>query len=95
MKIRFTREARRHLIEIRSYIARNNETAAGNVVSRIRQVIMIFERFPLLGREGRVPGTREFPIPGMSYTVVYRIASETELQILAIIHQRMQYPLEA
>ncbi|EGF93496.1 plasmid stabilization system family protein [Asticcacaulis biprosthecium C19] len=55
---------------------------------------MIFERFPLLGREGHVPGTREFSIPSMSYTIIYRIASETELQILGVIHQRMQYPSE-
>ncbi|WP_040308755.1 type II toxin-antitoxin system RelE/ParE family toxin [Asticcacaulis biprosthecium] len=94
MNIRFTPEARRHLLDIRSYIAKDNENAAGNVMSRIRQTIMIFERFPLLGREGHVPGTREFSIPSMSYTIIYRIASETELQILGVIHQRMQYPSE-
>ena len=94
MNVNFTPEARSDLKNIRAYIAGFDEAAAGRVVSRIRQVVQIFENFPLLGREGTVAGTREFSIPGLAYVVVYRIASETDIDILTIVHERQQYPPE-
>ncbi|MDQ0465877.1 toxin ParE1/3/4 [Caulobacter ginsengisoli] len=92
MSIRFTPEAASDLRAIHTYIAKHNDRAADRVIARIRQSIMIFERFPMLGREGRVAGTREFAIPGLPYTVVYRIVSDTDLDILTILHQRLKYP---
>jgi toxin ParE1/3/4 len=53
---------------------------------------MMFERFPLLGREGGVANTREFPIPGLPYIIVYKIESETDIDILTIIHGHQNYP---
>ncbi|UDF02999.1 type II toxin-antitoxin system RelE/ParE family toxin [Asticcacaulis sp. AND118] len=72
MNIAFTPEALADLRAIYKTISDDNERAAANVIARIRQTIMIFERFPLLGRPGRVADTREFAIPGLSYTIVYR-----------------------
>ncbi len=62
------------------------------VISRIRQAAQMFESFPLLGREGMIDGTREFAIPGLSYSLVYKIASETDLDILTILHDRQHWP---
>ncbi|MEM6832279.1 MAG: type II toxin-antitoxin system RelE/ParE family toxin [Sphingomonadales bacterium] len=92
MNVSFTLQAVSDLLAIQDYIATQNERAAERVVSRIRQAIQMFERFPFLGREGLVDGTREFAIPGLSYVVVYRIASETDIDILTIIHDRQQWP---
>jgi len=52
----------------------------------------MFESFPFLGREGDIEHTREFSIPGLSYVIVYAIASETDIDVLTIIHDRQQYP---
>ncbi len=52
----------------------------------------MLESFPLLGREGVVESTREFAIPGLPYTIVYRLASAADLDILTVIHQRKLYP---
>ena len=92
MNVEFTPEAVADLGGIRAYIAETDPAAADRLISRIRQVITMFERFPLLGRVGSLKGTREFPIPGLPYTVVYQIQSETTLDILTIIHHSRQYP---
>lgn len=92
MNVSFTPQAVDDLVEIHSHIATIDRLSADRVLSRIRQVIEMFEIFPLLGREGVVEGTREFAISGLPYTIVYRIASTTELDVLTIIHQRKLYP---
>jgi toxin ParE1/3/4 len=92
VNVHFTPEAADDLHSIHSYIAQHNARAADTVIARIRQTIMMFERFPMLGRYGRIEDTREFAIPGLPYTIVYRIVSETDLDILTILHQSMQYP---
>jgi toxin ParE1/3/4 len=94
LNIRFTPAARDNLRAIHAYIADRDDRAADRVIARIRQTIMIFERFPMLGRQGRIEDTREFAIPGLPYTIVYRLASETDLDILTIVHQRLRYPPE-
>ena len=52
----------------------------------------MFESFPLLGRAGLVEDTREFAISGLPYTIIYRIVSETELDVLTVVHQHQLYP---
>ncbi|MBB5277664.1 plasmid stabilization system protein ParE [Rhizobium rosettiformans] len=47
----------------------------------------------MLGRTGTVSGTRELPVHGLLYTIIYRIVSTAQLDIVTILHQRMLYPL--
>lgn len=46
----------------------------------------------MLGRPGRIAGTRELSIVGLAYYAVYRIADATQLDVIAIMHERQQYP---
>ncbi|CDZ50891.1 type II toxin-antitoxin system RelE/ParE family toxin [Neorhizobium galegae] len=92
MNVNFTPQAIADLGEIHIRISQFDRNAADRVLSRIRQVIEIFESFPLLGREGSVEDTREFAISGLPYTIVYRILSPSDLDILTIVHQRKLYP---
>ena len=94
MNVNFTPQARADLKKIHKYIADYNEATADRVISRIRQVTAMFEGFPLLGRVGQIEGTREFSVPGLSYLIVYQIHSETEIDILTILHDAQQYPPE-
>lgn len=92
MNVNFTPQAISDLSEIHDHITEFDSNAADRILSRIRQVIEIFESFPLLGREGSIHGTREFAISGLPYTIVYRITSAVDLDILTIVHQRKLYP---
>lgn len=92
MNVNFTPQARGDLIDIRDWIARDDLRAADRVVSRILQTAMMFGQFPMLGRAGLVDGTREFSVAGLPYMIVYAIASETEIDVLTVIHTRRKYP---
>ena len=92
MNVNFTPQAQDDLRDIRDWIALDDELAAERVVSRIRQTVMMFQQFPLLGHEGDVPDTREFKVTGLPYLIVYQIASATDLDILTIVHSARKYP---
>lgn len=92
MNVNFTPQARDDLAAIRDWIAEDDERAADRVVARIVQTAMMFGQFPLLGRAGLVEGTREFSVVGLPYLIVYQIASDTEVDVLTIIHTRRKYP---
>ncbi len=46
--------------------------------------------FPMLGRAGKVPGTREL-IPHENYRLVYEVQGDT-VWVLALIHTARQWP---
>lgn len=92
MIVRLTPQARDDLAAIRDWIAEDDERAADRVITRIIQTAMMFGQFPLLGRTGQVEGTREFSVVGLPYLIVYRIASEAEIDVLTVLHTRRRYP---
>lgn len=94
MNVNFTPQARDDLAAIRDWIAQDNERAAESVIARILQTAMMFGQFPMLGRAGTVSDTREFSVVGLPYVIVYRIASETDLDVLTVLHTRRKYPPE-
>jgi toxin ParE1/3/4 len=92
LNVNFTPLAQDDLRAIREWIAQEDELAAERVISRIRQTVLMFEQFPLLGHEGEVANTREFKVTGLPYLIVYRIASATDLDVLTVIHSARKYP---
>jgi addiction module RelE/StbE family toxin len=94
LNVSFTPQARDDLASIRDWIAEDDERAADRVIARIVQTAMMFGQFPMLGRTGVVEGTREFSVVGLPYLIVYRIASETEVDVLTVVHTRRRYPPE-
>lgn len=92
MNISFSPQAEADLQNVFDYISDYSEARATEYIARILQAIRILEHFPLLGRVGRVEGTREWPLSGMPYLAIYRIKSQTELEILTIKHGRQKYP---
>jgi toxin ParE1/3/4 len=89
--VRYTRQAVAELDEARAYIARERPRAAAEMVRRVREAIDGLRRFPERGRSGREPGTRELVVPRTSFVVPYRISGR-EIQILAVLHGRRDWP---
>ena len=94
MNVNFTPQAKDDLEAIHDWIAEDDPRAADNVVARIAQTAIMFGQFPMLGRAGIVEDTREFSVVGLPYLIVYRIASETEVDVLTVVHTRRKYPPE-
>ena len=92
MKLNFTEDALGDLDAIHDWIALDDPEAAKRTIARIIQSAVVLETLPLAGRPGRLDDTREWSVGRMPFFVVYRIVSETEIDILAIVHTRMQWP---
>ncbi len=91
MKIRWSPTAVSDLEQIREYIAEDSPSAAGKVANRIKESVNRLIDFPLSGRAGRVPGTRELVIPGTSFIAAYTIQGD-EIWIAAVLHGRQRWP---
>ncbi len=91
MRIRWSPTAVSDLASIREYIAEDSPAAARMVAGRIKEAIHRLGSFPLSGRAGRVPQTRELVVPGTSYIAAYTIQGD-EVLIAAVLHGRRNWP---
>ena len=84
MKIAFHRAAHRDLAGIRSYIARDNPSAAADVIARIKAVAERLANNPHMGRPGP-RGTRLMSAPGLPYILIYRVGTQA-ISVVAVFH---------
>lgn len=74
-----------------TYYAERNPAAADRVVGAILNAANGLAQFPLMGRPGAVPGTRERIVTRYPYRVVYHSVDDT-VEVLRIIHTARQWP---
>lgn len=80
--------------QARDYIAlSNSEDVAAEVVLRILAAVEQLAAFPLSGRPGRVPSTRELVIPNTPFLAAYTVGEKGTV-ILAIYHGAQRWPEE-
>ena len=91
MQVRWLRKALANLDAEANYIARDNPAAAGQVVAAIIEAVTRLQKYPALGRPGRVIGTRELVIPGTPYVVPYRVRRNS-LEVLRVFHSARKWP---
>jgi toxin ParE1/3/4 len=91
MAVRWLKKALRNLEQVHQYIAVDDPEAAIQAVLRIQSAVQQLELFPMMGKVGRVEGTRELVIPGTSFIVIYRVQGKG-VQILRILHGSKKYP---
>lgn len=91
MIVAWLERALRNRYEQLDYIARDNPAAAARLDENIERDTERLLEHPLLGREGRVPGTRELVISHSPFIVVYRVKKK-RIEILRILHGAQQYP---
>jgi toxin ParE1/3/4 len=91
MRIRWLRAALRNVVEIHDFIAADRPAAARETVLRIETAVKQLAEYPLIGRPGRVRGTRELLVLGTPYLIAYRLEADA-IQILRILHGARQWP---
>ena len=90
--IEWTEQAKRQLDQVYDYIAlSNSEDVAAAVVSRVVSRVEQLATFPMSGRKGRVPNTRELVISSTPFIAAYAIEKD-RIVILAIYHGAQRWP---
>jgi toxin ParE1/3/4 len=91
MTVVWSRRAVEHLSKIREYIEEDDPAAAERVAQRIVYCVRTLTNHPLMGRPGRLRGTRELVITGTPYIAPYRVRRNC-IEIVAVFHGRRKWP---
>lgn len=83
--------ALRELSDSFEYIASEDPQTAWKVLERIREMAGMLSNQPLIGRKGRVRGTRELAIPRTPFLLIYRVRARS-LVIGRVLHHARRYP---
>jgi len=90
--IEWTEQATRHLDQAHDYIAlSNSEEVAARITMQIVTSVEQLAAFPMSGRAGRVPGTRELVISNTPFIAAYTI-QKARIVILAVYHGAQRWP---
>ena len=91
MKIHWSDEAQSDLFHALDFIAYDSLDASEGVLDRILASVGHLEKFPSMGRSGRVPGTRELVIAGLPFVIPY-VIDRGEVAILRVYHTSQDWP---
>ena len=87
MRVKWARLALVDLIAAQDHIATENPDAARRIAARIHEATRRLGDYPLIGRVGDDPDTREWPVRRTPYLVVYEIRDDA-IEILRVWHMR-------
>jgi toxin ParE1/3/4 len=90
MQIKWTKRAAKNLDAVITHIVQDNPIAAKSFLSELLQKVDHVRSFPMLGRPGIVPLTRELVVCH-NYIAYYRVKQE-RVEILRVLHVRRKYP---
>lgn len=91
MKLAWSPAAVADLRAVRQYIRQRDPHSAAQVARRILAATRKLQRFPAMGRPGRVPDTRECLVAGTPYLMPYRVRAGV-IEILRVLHGAQRWP---
>jgi toxin ParE1/3/4 len=91
LKLYWTPTAIRHLNAAYDYVAKDSSSAADATVERIFSATEMLDRYPQIGRDGRVNGAKELIIAGTPWLVAYRLRGDS-IDVLAVLHGARRWP---
>jgi toxin ParE1/3/4 len=91
MRLRWTTPAAEDLYRIVQHIQKDSPNAAARTAKILYDGCVGLGKFPRIGRNGRIQGTRELVFPGLPYIVVYKVGDEV-LELLRIYHGAQYRP---
>jgi toxin ParE1/3/4 len=90
--IEWTEQATQQLDQAYDYISlSNNKEVAARITMQIVNGVQQLAVFPMSGRAGRVPGTRELVISNTPFIAAYAI-DRADIVVLAIYHGAQHWP---
>ena len=90
--IKWTEQATQQLDQAHDYITlSNNKEVAARITMQIVNGVQQLAAFPMSGRAGRVPGTRELVISNTPFIAAYAI-DKADIVALAIYHGGQHWP---
>jgi toxin ParE1/3/4 len=90
--IKWTQQATQQLDQAHDYLTlSNNEDVAARITMQIVSGVQQLAAFPMSGRAGRVPGTRELVISNTPFVAAYAI-DRADIVVLAICHGAQHGP---
>ncbi len=94
MRIIWSDEALADLASALDHLEKESDAAADLVDQRIREAGALLERFPMMGRAGRIQNTREFVVQRTSYVLAYELDAEV-IRVLRLLHAARLWPRTA
>jgi len=91
MQVKWLRRALRNLEQARNYVFQDNPTAAQELIIKIQNAANQLQKYPFMGKNGRVEGTKELIISNSPYILIYRVKEES-VEVLRILHTSKRYP---
>ncbi|MDR3055816.1 MAG: type II toxin-antitoxin system RelE/ParE family toxin [Zoogloeaceae bacterium] len=86
MKLIWAKRARKDRCDIRDYIGQDKPSAALAMDHLFDEKAGLLKKFPLLGRAGFAPNTRELVVHH-NYILIYKVRNE-QIEILRVMHTR-------
>ena len=92
MKVYFTPTADEDLAQLKAYLEPRSPRAAHKHLVAVLTAARLLSEYPFVGRPGRVEDTRELPVPGIDYILVYELFGPSNIYVLRVLHGRQMYP---
>lgn len=73
------------------HVAADNEAAADRIATAVDEAGNRLDRFPKMGRPGKLTGSREFSVPQTPYFLVYYLTAD-KVEIARVMHTSRQWP---
>ena len=91
MKVIWTEQAFEDLENVYKFVLNDSPAAAKKTAEIILESIEQIQRYPELGRSGRLPTIREFIIPRSALIFIYRI-HKNNIELISILHSARKWP---
>ena len=91
MNVEWLPVAERDLTDQMEWIGERSPWAAIDIGDAVLAAVARLADHPVMGRPGRVAGTRELPVVGTPYVVVYRVEAAAVV-VLRILHGARRWP---
>jgi toxin ParE1/3/4 len=90
MNIKLTKKALKDMETIQEYLS-DYPKAFFKLLERFNVSLKLIKNNPEIGKKGRRIDTREYYVSQTYYTLIYRIKSSSQIDVLTVLHTSRKY----